>query len=157
MIQKKKRWERTRADVCLPACLRIESHMFCVVSRSRQQQQQCFHQRRRKMRWRRRSCSGAQANMVGGVKGGKKKEKKKDAGLNFYIEDSTHKTFSISTQKIARRRLLCRLLLIFFYNLTFIPISYFCSSVWLSVCGRCCCCLVGSHASISSCTFPISL
>lgn len=119
MIKKKMR----RDESCLPTfAYWRESHMFCVVSRSRQQQQQCFHQRRRKMRWRRDEAAAVHKRiyMVGGVKRrrGKKKEEEEERRRVelLYWKIQHTRLFSISPQKIARKRLLCRLFSWFFWK-----------------------------------------
>jgi len=127
--EKSKRWEgTTRADV-LPACLPAygererESHMFCVMSRSRQQQQQCFHQRRRKMRWRRDEAAAVHKRIWWAEqkedeeKKGRRRRRRKTQGWTFILKNSQHtRLFSISPQKIARKRLLCRLFSWFFWK-----------------------------------------
>ncbi len=114
-----------RDESCLPGfAYWRESHMFCVVSRSRQQQQQCFHQRRRKMRWRRDEAAAVHTRIYGGRskkktrKKKRKKKKKKDAGLNFYIERfNTQDFFQYLHKKyVARKRLLCRPFSLFFWK-----------------------------------------
>lgn len=105
----------------------------------------------------RRSCSGTQANTEeGGIKNNTHiKEidrKKKDAGLNFYIESFNTQDFSISTKKYREEEVYCVVSSPYFcISNLYIPISYFCSSVCLSVCGRCCCCWKPCINLISSC------
>ncbi len=112
---------------CLPSRVwrKRERDMFCVVSRSRQQQQQCFHQRRRKMRWRRDEAAAVHTRIYGGrskkkTRGKKKEEEEEEEERRrielLYWKIQHTRLFSISPQKIARKRLLCRLFSLFFWK-----------------------------------------
>ena len=95
--------------------------------------QQCFHQRRRKMRWR-RSCSER------GISEWKRERERDGGGKNFILK--------VSTQDSRHKK---AIVLSAYFCITFhfiFLLVYVCVCAGVVVVGR-------SHASISSCTFPI--